>query len=69
MCLSVRAGRVVTHESLLRQVWGERRAGGQPTVRTYVKKLRDKLGDDAGRPTYIFTEVRVGYRMAEPSEP
>jgi DNA-binding response OmpR family regulator len=32
-------------------------------VRTFVKNLRRKLGDDADNPTYIFTEPRVGYRM------
>ena len=32
-------------------------------MRTVIKKLRRKLGDDAGNPTYIFTEARVGYRM------
>ena len=66
--LSLNAGRVVTHETLLRLVWGDRHAGGQAAVRTYVKKLRHKLGDDATRPAYIFTEVRVGYRMPDPSE-
>ena len=38
-------------------------------VRAFVKKLRRKLGDDADSPAYIFTEPRVGYRMAKPSEP
>ena len=33
------------------------------TVRSCVKRLRRKLGDDADNPTYIFTEPRVGYRM------
>ena len=32
-------------------------------VRTIVKNLRRKLGDDAKNPTYIVTEPRVGYRM------
>ena len=34
-------------------------------VRTTVKVLRRKLGDDADNPTYILTELRVGYRMAK----
>ena len=37
-------------------------------VRAFIKKLRQKLGDDARRPTYIFTEPRVGYRMAKPGD-
>ena len=63
--LSVNAGRVVTYGALLRQAWGERR-GDPAHVRTFVKKLRRKLGDDAARPAYILTEHRVGYRMPAP---
>ena len=33
-------------------------------LRTHLKHLRRKLGDDAQHPTYIFAEPRVGYRMA-----
>ena len=66
--LSRDAGRVVTRATLLRRVWGGRRTDGPQVVRTYVKKLRRKLGDDAGRPTYIVTELGVGYRMPGPDE-
>ena len=61
--LSVNAGRVLTHEQLLQRVWGLERSGQPGAVRTFVKNLRRKLGDDADTPTYIFTEPRVGYRM------
>ena len=64
--LSLNAGRVVTTNSLLRQVWGRRGGGDSERVRTYVKKLRRKLGDDAANPTYIFNKRGVGYRMAKP---
>ena len=67
--LPVDAGRVVTSESLLRQAWD---AGREPTdtvrVRTFVKQLRAKLGDDAARPVWTFNERGVGYRMARPGE-
>ncbi len=66
--LSVNAGRVSTYDSLIRQVWGGPYSGDLELVRTFVKKLRRKLGDDAVQPTYIFTERGVGYRMARPSE-
>ena len=65
--LSLNAGRVVTLEALLRQVWGGRANGAGP-VRAYVKRLRRKLGDDAARPAYILTERGVGYRMAAPND-
>ena len=65
--LSSAAGRVLTHEQLLRLVWGPLYSSDARIVRAYVKQLRQKLGDDASRPAYIFTEPRVGYRMAKPA--
>ena len=62
--LSINAGRVLTHDALLQRVWGYNRSGGTSAVRTAVKRLRRKLGDDAGNPKYILAEPRVGYRMA-----
>ena len=64
--LSTHAGRVVTYDHLLRSVWKSRSSGDARVVRAFVKNLRSKLGDDAGSPTYIFTESRVGYRMVRP---
>ena len=65
--LSTKAGRVVTHEELLRHVWGLVGAVDLRPMRTAIRALRGKLSDDARNPTYIFTESRVGYRMLEPS--
>ena len=62
--LSSNAGRVLTHDQLLQRVWGPGYEGDSQPVRTFVKNLRNKLGDNARNPTYIFTEPRVGYRMA-----
>ena len=64
--LSAGGGRVVTTEALLRQVWGRRGSDDTDRVRTVVKKLRAKLGDDAADPVYIFNEHGVGYRIARP---
>ncbi len=63
------AGRVLTHEALLRQVWGGRSTGNPKKVRAYVKRLRQRLGDDAASPTWIFNERGVGYRMPRPGDP
>ena len=68
--LSRNAGRVTTYETLLRQIWSGRApaAGGEmDLVRNFVKKLRTKLGEDAARPTWIFNERGVGYRMPRQS--
>ena len=61
--LSLNAGRVTTHDTLLRQVWGRRETHDTELVRTFIKKLRRRLGDDAANPAYILTERGVGYRM------
>ena len=63
--LSASAGRVLTHESLLRQAWSRRSRGSNDPklVRAVVKRLRRKLGDDAANPQYICNERGVGYRM------
>ena len=67
--LSANAGRVVTHEQLLRRVWGLQAGDDVRPMRTAINSIRRKLGDDAANPTYIFTEARVGYRMARPEPP
>lgn len=66
--LSLDAGRVVPYETLLRRVWVGRKGADAKRVRTYVERLRNKLGDDAKQLTYIVTEPRVGYRMPGPGE-
>ena len=63
--LAVHAPRVLTHGVLLQRLWGPERVGEHWLVRDVVKRLRRKLGDDAGSPRYIFTEPRVGYRMVK----
>ncbi len=63
--LSAHAGRVMTHDQLLERVWGYDDAGDPGLVRSVVKRLRQKLGDAAGEPTYLFTRRGVGYWMAD----
>ena len=59
------AGRVLTQDELLQRVWGPEYLGEPQLLRSYVKSLRQKLGDNARKPSYIFTEHGVGYRMAK----
>jgi two-component system KDP operon response regulator KdpE len=60
-------GKLLTHQWLLRQVWGASYASETGYVRVYVRQLRRKLGDDASSPTYIASETGAGYRwIAEP---
>ena len=66
--LSTNAGRIMTHEQLVRRVWGHNNSSDSAPVRIIVMRLRSKLGDDAENPSYIFTKRRVGYWMAEADE-
>ena len=69
--LSMEAGLVVPHDRLLRRAWSPSKPGNLRVLRSHVKHLRQKLGDDADTPTYIFAERGVGYRMpkGEKTEP
>ena len=64
--LSSNAGRVLTHDELLMKVWGQGHSADQQLLRSFVKGLRGKLGDNARNPVYIFTESGIGYRLAKP---
>ena len=57
------AGKVLTHQFLIRQVWG-----GAPTSRTSASRgaLRQKIEPDPQQPTHIRTETGVGYRLQLP---
>ena len=61
--ISANAGRVLTYEHLLQRVWGAEGDGVMRPMRTLVRNLRRKLGDDADEPAYIANVPRVGYRM------
>ena len=68
--LCANAGRVVTYDQLLQRVWDPEHspaaAGDRQRVRTFIKDLRNKLGDEAKNPNYIFTVPGVGYRAGPP---
>lgn len=55
-------GKLLTHQWLLRKVWGQGYGTETTYLRTYVRALRKKLGDDAQAPQLIVTEPGVGYR-------
>ena len=66
--MSRQPGRIVTHRWLAKLVWGPR-AGAESTasLRSHLRALRAKLGDDARDPLYIRTESGVGYRWICPA--
>ena len=65
--LSTNAGSTLTHEHLLQTGWSTASPGNVGLLRTVIKTLRRKLGDDSRNPDYIFTVSRIGYRLASPS--
>jgi two-component system KDP operon response regulator KdpE len=58
------AGKVVTHQQLLRDVWGPSHDDQAHYVRVYMAHLRHKLEAEPARPRYLLTEPGVGYRLA-----
>jgi two-component system KDP operon response regulator KdpE len=57
------SGRILTHETLLSRIWGREYTNELDYLRVYVRRLRDKLGDDPAHPRYIRTERGIGYRF------
>jgi two-component system KDP operon response regulator KdpE len=57
------AGHVLQHATLLAKVWGREYVDEVDYLRVYIRRLRDKLGDDPDHPVYIRTERGLGYRF------
>ena len=60
------AGHVLEHGTLLARVWGREYVDEVDYIRVYIRRLRDKLGDEAESPRYIRTERGLGYRFIAP---
>lgn len=58
------AGKVLTHQLLLKEVWGPNYVERAHYLRIYMGILRHKLEKDPARPRFLLTEVGVGYRLA-----
>ena len=58
------AGKVVTHQHMLREVWGPAHTEQAHYARVYMAQLRHKLEAEPARPRYLLTEPGVGYRLA-----
>ncbi|MBI4808650.1 MAG: two-component system response regulator KdpE [Nitrosomonadales bacterium] len=57
------AGKVLTHQLLLKEVWGPNYVERAHYLRIYMGTLRHKLEKDPARPRFLLTEVGVGYRL------
>ncbi|WP_300567971.1 response regulator [Flavobacterium sp.] len=56
-------GRVLTHQYILKEIWGQSYSEQTQYLRVFVAQLRKKLEEDPNRPKYILTESGVGYRF------
>lgn len=61
--LVANAGKVLTHRSLMREVWGPNHGDSGHYLRIYVSHLRHKLEADPAQPQHFLTETGVGYRF------
>lgn len=59
------AGKVVTHQQLLRQVWGEGYDGEVHLLRVNISNLRRKVEPEPARPRFVTTEPGIGYRFRD----
>lgn len=57
------AGRVLTHQTIMSQLWGA--TGDVQQLRVYIRQIRQKIEIDPERPRHIITETGVGYRMVQ----
>ena len=65
--LAQRPGRVLTHRTILKAIWGPNAVDQPEHLRVLIGALRKKIEDDPSRPRYIVTEPWVGYRFADSS--
>jgi two-component system KDP operon response regulator KdpE len=64
----IHAGKVLTHQQLLREVCGSAGIHDLHYLRVYISQLRRKLESDAAHPHYLLSEPGVGYRLYRPGE-
>ncbi len=63
--LATNAGKVITHQHLLKEVWGPAYASESHYLRVYMRQLRHKIESEPAQPRYLLTEPGVGYRLAD----
>ncbi|MFB3119615.1 MAG: response regulator transcription factor [Stenotrophomonas maltophilia] len=63
-CLVNNPKRVMSHSQLACLVWGEEDEGSRNSLKVHIQHLRQKLGESAGKPKYIFSERGCGYKFA-----
>jgi len=69
--LAQHAGNVVTHQFLLKEIWGSPHLHDTHYLRIFMRKLRQKIEADPTQPRILLTELGIGYRLVapEPAKP
>jgi two-component system, OmpR family, KDP operon response regulator KdpE len=63
--LAKNSGRVMTHQTILKEIWGFGYIGQTQYLRVFVAQLRKKIEDDPAKPRLLITESGIGYRFHE----
>ena len=64
--LAKHAGKVLTYDYIMKELWGPRAGSDNQILRVNMANIRRKIEENPAEPKYLFTEVGVGYRIAEP---
>jgi len=64
--LATNQGKLLTHPTILREIWGPAFREESNYLHVYISHLRRKLEPDPARPKYILTQAGVGYRLVDP---
>ena len=62
-CLIQHAGKIVTHDQIIGEVWGRPAGQDSNNLRVYINSLRKKIEAEPARPTFLMTEPGIGYRL------
>ena len=63
--LGKHAGKVLTYDFIIKELWGPRAGGNNQILRVNMANIRRKIEKNPAEPEYLFTEMGVGYRLAE----
>ena len=58
-------GKVLTHNYIVKEIWGYKEAGDTKTIRVFMANLRRKIEKSMAKPQFILTEIGVGYRFSD----
>jgi two-component system KDP operon response regulator KdpE len=67
--LAQHPGNVITHQFLLKEIWGSPHMQDTHYLRIFMRKLRQKIEADPTRPRILLTELGIGYRLVAPANP